>query len=83
MNNRYNRLDDLEKVFDNRWKANNNNYNGVKERVEANNEHFNKMFNIKSKEERKKEIRYANSVEGQVERLNNNMKLFNNRNNFR
>ena len=51
MNNK--RLQDLNNVFDSRWKANNYRYNGVEENIKNNNEHFNRMYNIKSREEKK------------------------------
>ena len=76
---------DLETVFNQRWKANNYNQNGMKEKIEQQNNHFNKMFNIKPKEEQRKEILKANSIEGRLERLEQSMKSLsnmNNKNNF-
>ena len=83
------RTDDLEKVFEMRWQANNYKANGMKSYRENREKHFNKMYNIKTKEERRAEMREANSVNGQVSRLENNMRsvatneLFKGRNNFR
>lgn len=83
------RVEDLSKVIDKQWQVNNNNYNQVKELNNNRKEHFNKMFNIKDKETRDKEIRDANSIEGRLKRLSENMKassgneLLRNRNNFR
>lgn len=85
MNNK--RLQDLNNVFDSRWKANNYRYNGVEENIKNNNEHFNRMYNIKSREEKKQEIMHANSVDGRLENLNNKMSVLDmykrNNNNFR
>ena len=68
------REQDLEKVFNQRWQANNYNQNGMKEKVEHNKETVGKMFNIKSASDQKKEILHANSVNGRVERLEQNMR---------
>ena len=54
MNNR--RLQDVETIFDKTWKANNYNTNGMKEKVEHQKDFFNRMYNIKPKEDRKKEL---------------------------
>ena len=81
------RTQDLEEVFNQRWKANNFHQNGVKQNIEKNKEFFNKMYNIKSKEDKKKEMLEANSVNGRVARLEEKMKAasagFNKKNNFR
>lgn len=79
---------DLETVFDQRWKANNYNQNGMKQKIEQRNNHFNNMFKIKPKDEHRKEILEANSVNGQVSRLEEKMKaagafVNNNNNKFR
>ncbi len=78
------RQEDLETVFNNRWKANNYNTNGVKEQINQNKEHFNRMYNIKSKEDQKREILRQNSVNGRLERLQQDMDAMfsNNRNNM-
>ena len=79
-----NRNQDLGKVFDQRWKANNYNQNGIGKAVKENKEQINRMFNIKSKEEQKQEILRANSVDGRLDRLKGNMNAVfgNNRNKF-
>ncbi len=68
------RVQDLETVFNQRWKANNYKYNGVMQDIEKNKQHFNKMYHIKSRDEQRREILEANSVNGRVERLEQNMK---------
>ena len=75
MNN--NRIQNIDTIFDKTWKANNYNTNGMKEKVEHKKDFFNKLYNIKPKEERKKEILHANSVEGKVESLNQSMQSLN------
>ena len=82
MNNLNNRNKDLSQVFDQRWKASNINDKKIKEERKQ----FNfKMFGIRDKEDVRKELRQANTVDAKVERLNQKMaglsKL--NRNNFR
>ena len=82
MNNFNNRNRDLSQVFDQRWKASNINDKKIKEERKQ----FNfKMFGIRDKEDVRKELRQANTVDAKVERLNQKMaglsKL--NRNNFR
>ena len=82
------RVSDISKVVDSQWNANHN-YNQIREANEKRQQHFNKMFNIKDKKERDKEILEANSIEGRLKRLEGNMhaskgnELFRNRNNFR
>ena len=49
------RTPDLETVFNARWEANNYNKNGFKEMTEQRQDHFNRLYNIKSKEQQKKE----------------------------
>ncbi len=82
MNNFNNRNRDLSQVFDQRWKANKSNDKKIKEERKE----FNfKMYGIRDKEDVRKELRQANTVDAKVERLNQKMaglsKL--NRNNFR
>lgn len=82
MNNLNNRNKDLSQVFDQRWKASNINDKKIKEERKQ----FNfKMFGIRDKEDVRKELRQANTVDAKVARLNQKMaglsKL--NRNNFR
>ena len=79
-----NRQNSLDNVFNQRWKANNYNYNGVKDVISDKQKHFDRMFNIKSKEEKREEILKANSVDGRVNRLNEQMNsVFTNRNTFK
>ena len=40
-------------------------------------EHFNRMFNIKDKTDQRKEMLYQNSVQGQVNSLNERMNAMN------
>ncbi len=82
------RVDDISKIVDNQWKANHN-YKKINQVKEQTRQHFNKMYNIKDKRERDREILEANSIEGRLKRLEGNMQaakgndLFRNRNNFR
>ena len=72
------RTPDIEKVFNQSWSANNYRLNGVKNAIEKKQEIFNKTHSIKTKEEIKKEILERNSVSGQVERLEQQMKAVSN-----
>lgn len=77
------RTPDLETVFNARWEANNYNKNGFKAMSEKRQDHFNRLYNIKPKEQQRKEILEANSVNGKVASLEAKMKAasnFNNRN---
>lgn len=86
------RVQDVTKVFDSRWEVNHNNQER-KEFLDSRKEHFNKMYQIQDREERRKEILWSHSVEGQVNRLNDQMnsasnvnrmgKMNNFKNNFR
>ncbi len=82
------RIRDVSEVVDSQWKANHN-YQEIKKYNEGRKAHFNKMYNIRDKEDMKKEILEANSATGQIKRLQENMNasrgndLFRNRNNFR
>lgn len=68
--NNFNRNKDVTQVFDERWRAN----YGKNEKISQTKEDFNKrMFGIRDKEEIRKEMREYNSVESQVERLNQKM----------
>ena len=61
------RVEDLTKVFDKRYSANNGNY----EKVSQAKKDFNyRMFGIRDKEDKRQELREANSPQGQVNRLN-------------
>ena len=79
------RTPDLENIFNKQWKANNYQQNGMSKILDQRKEHYNKMFNIKPKEQHRKEILEANSVEGQVKKLEEQMKAVSNihNNNFR
>lgn len=64
------RVQDTTRIFDRRWTVNKNKAN---EAVQQRKEHFNRMFNIQDKVDQRKEIMYQNSVEGQVNSLNERM----------
>lgn len=66
------RVQDVGQVFDSRWKANHG-YQERKEFLDGRKQHFNKMYNIQDKDERKKEFLRASSVDGQVQRLSDKM----------
>ena len=70
------RVQDVSQVFDRNWNVNKNNQ-PRKEFLNERKEHFNKMFNIKDKEVRRQEILKANSVNGQVQNLNERMQAMN------
>ena len=74
------RIQDVSQVFDRNWNLNNNNTTR-KEFLDSRKEHFKRMYNIRDKEERRQEILRANSVNGQVESLNNRMQAMNQRQN--
>ena len=67
-----NRVQDLTQVFDKNWNINHD-YHGRKEILDGRKEHFNRMYNIRSKEDKRQEILRGNSVEGQVKSLNDRM----------
>lgn len=69
---RNNRVQDVSQVFDKNWKVNHDRQ-GRKEFIDSRKQHFEKMYNIKSKEDKKQEMLRANSVDGQVKSLNNRM----------
>lgn len=68
------RIQDTTEVFDRRWNANRNKANNE---VAARKEHFNRMFNIQDKVDKRKEILYQNSVQGQVNSLNERIDAMN------
>lgn len=77
----FRRDNDLEEVFNQRYKAN----YGNNEKVQENIKDFNrKMFGIRDKADIRREIREANSVNSHVEHLNQKMNGLNkiNRNNW-
>lgn len=67
------REQDVSQVFDRQWNVNHN-YQEVKKFHENRRKHFSKMYNIPDKEQRKQEILEANSVNGRVKRLEENMR---------
>ena len=71
------RVQDIHKVFDRKWQVNNNNTQR-KEFLAGRKQHFNRMFNIKDKTDKRQEILKANSVNGQVESLNQRMSAMTN-----
>ena len=68
------RVQDTTQVFDRRWTANKNKANDA---VQARKEHFNRMFNIQDKKDQRKEMLYQNSVNGQVNSLNERINAMN------
>ena len=78
-----NRRNSLDRISDQMWKANNYRKNGVIDKMKASKEQFNRMNNIKSKEDQRKEILHASSVEGRLERLNQQMNAVKNLNNHK
>lgn len=76
---KFNRNNDLEEVFNQRYKAN----YGNNELVQEKKKDFNfKMFGIRDKGDVKREMREANSVNGRVNNLNQKMNAMNNINRF-
>ena len=69
-----NRVEDLTKVFDRRWAADKNKANDA---VQQRKDHFNKMFNMQDKDVQRKDMLYQNSVNGQVNSLNERMNAMN------
>lgn len=75
----FKRNNDLTEVFDQKWNAN----HGNNEIVQQKKKDFNlKMFGIRDKNDVKKEMREANSVNGRVNNLNQKMSAMNNMNRF-
>ena len=75
----FRRDNDLEEVFNQRYKAN----YGNNELVQEKKKDFNfKMFGIRDKGDVKREMREANSVNGRVNNLNQKMNAMNNINRF-
>lgn len=73
-----NKNKDLTKVFDERYKANHEQY----EKIEQEKKSFNyKMFGIKEKKDLRQEILKSHSVSSQVKRLNTKINQANNINN--
>lgn len=82
------RVQDVTEVFDRNYKVNHDN-KGRQEFLDGRREHFKKVYDVKDKKDYRDEVLRANSVNGQVENLNNRMKNFSdsqkmmNRNNFK
>lgn len=70
----FKRNNDLENVFEQRYRANHGNNEIVQEKKKDFNR---KMFNIRDKDDIRKEIRDANSVSGKVNSLNERMNAMN------
>lgn len=68
------RVQDPTQIFDRRWTVN---QNKATKQVEERKQHFNRMFNIKDKTDQRKEMLYQNSVEGQVNALNDRINSMN------
>ena len=73
--NNYNRNKDLTEVFNEKWNAN---YKTSENIINKKKEFDRKMFNIKEKEEIRKEMREFNHPNSQVDRLNKKIELLNN-----
>ena len=72
-----NRVQDIDKVFDRNWQVNKNNTQR-KEFLDGRRQHFNRMFNIRDKKDVKDEILKTNSINGQVDNLNQRMSAMTN-----
>ena len=70
------RVQDLSQVFDRTWNVNRNNQ-VRKEFLDHRKDYFNKMHNIPDKNEQRREILQANSVNGRVQNLNERMNNMN------
>ena len=71
------RVQDVTQIFDRNWNVNKNNQQR-QDFLDGRKEHFKKMYNIHDKEDRKQEILKANSVNGQVQNLNERMQAASN-----
>lgn len=75
-NNFNNRSEDVTRVFDKGYQTN----HGVNDQVQQRKKDFNfKMFGIRDKEDIRREMREANSVNGQVSNLKERVNSMNNR----
>lgn len=74
---RNNRVQDVSQVFDRNWQVNRNNTQR-REFLDSRKEHFKRMYNIQDKTDHRQEILRANSVNGQVQNLNERMRAMNN-----
>lgn len=74
---------DIEQVFNQRWQANNYRLNGIKDKIQNEKNTFNRINNIKPKEEIRKEVLETNSINGRLKRLNESIAAAKgNRNNY-
>lgn len=71
------RVQDISQVFDRNWQVNKNNVER-QQFLDQRKEHFKKMYNINEKADMRREILRANSVNGQVQNLNERMQNMNN-----
>ena len=71
------RIEDVSQVFDRNWQVNRNNIER-QQFLDSRKEHFKKMYNIQDKADMRREILNANSVNGQVQNLNERMQNMNN-----
>lgn len=71
------RVQDLTQVFSRNWNVNKNNQQRT-EFLQHRKEHLKKMYNIQDTVEQRQEILRANSVNGQVQNLNERMQAMNN-----
>lgn len=76
-----NRVQDISQAFDRNWQVNRNNTQR-QEFLNSRKEHFKKMYNIQDKADHRQEILRANSVNGQVQNLNERMQAMNNSQNM-
>lgn len=66
------RVRDVNQVFDSQWNVNHN-YAEKKKFFDGRKAHFNKMYDIQEKVDRRKEILQSNSVDGKIQSLNEKM----------
>lgn len=71
------RVQDLSQVFDRTWNVNKNNMER-KEFLDHRKDYFKRLHNIPDKNDQRKELLRANSVNGQVQNLNERMNNMNN-----
>lgn len=71
------RVQDISQVFDRNWQVNKNNVER-QQFLNSRKKHFKKMYNINDKADIRREILRANSVNGQVQNLNERMQNMNN-----
>lgn len=80
----FKRENDLQEIFDAKWQANHEANNNVRREKDKQEDFDRRMFGIRNKEELRREMRQAHSVENQVNNLKQRMNNANtfNRNNF-